>query len=91
MPQKIRPTATGSDGKWLTPKNITEAKPYNSVKTRSPPRRSATKPPTGLHKLPLKTQRAVRVPAVTAATPYWSWKKIPRKLANPTNPPNVTL
>jgi len=33
----------------------------------------------------------VKSPARTFDSPYWSWKKVLRKLAMPTNPPNVKL
>jgi len=42
-------------------------------------------------KLPAKTQIAVMSPAATLSSPYWAWKKTPRKLARPTKPPNVML
>src|SRR3989442_13719246 len=91
MPRQViaRQSVARATGKG----NNTEATPvktaiagYSRESTRSPPHRSAMKPPTGREKLPASAQAAAAQPASTRDNPSWSKKKMLRYLLRPTNP-----
>ena len=58
--------------------------PSSIESSGAPPTRSATMPPAGRDRLPTPATSAVRSPAVTGVTWYWSRSISGRKLPRPT-------